>query len=246
MRRASWALLTAVILGVLAAAATAQDETAPLATDVRASVTPKRAGTEPAPRRAELHGSVAWSWTSADDPPRVESLALLLPRRLRYDARGRPMCSVKELDRKGREGCPRGSIIGRGTLTAEFDTTGRPPIRFLFFNGGGRTMHVFKRAEFPFVVEETSEARLVRTKRGRQRYKLNISLQFNKLMIAAWVPYHPLTFDFELGAPGVGRSVVSTTGCPSSGSHGLEAESRYSLRNGPDGSITARAKAPCR
>ena len=113
MRKTLIAALTALTALALAAVAIAQNPAPSI--DVKATVSPTKAGTKKKPKSEKLSLQIDNSRESKTSASKIE---ISFPKTLKLSTKGLKTCSVAKLDSQGKAVCPRGSAAGVGTADA--------------------------------------------------------------------------------------------------------------------------------
>lgn len=162
----------------------------------------------------------------ASRPPKgrfvLRRLDYLLPRSVAVNGRLFASCSVRTLNRAhgALRGCPRGSKIGRGTVSSRAVDLGgfRSRARLALFNGpGGRSITVNVNVETPALINTTVSARLRRLK-GASELTFVLPAALNTVLDGDLVTslVH-LTMGATRTVNGVRRGYVEAARCPRSG-----------------------------
>jgi hypothetical protein len=207
MRRlAALAVAVAVLAGGGAALALAQG-TSPITMTVDATVTPNKAGTKRHPQGVKLAITARFEIPEAYDPPLVDRVTVLFPKGGRYNGGKFPKCSATTLARKGVSGCPKGSIMGKGSGKAMADDVPTYP-RITIVNGGAKRVYFYTVMTNPARVQAPVVGKITKVG-GRYSYKLQAQIP-KSLQIVAGVPIvlHELTLSGGKG------DWLATTSCP--------------------------------
>jgi hypothetical protein len=183
MRKPAAVGVVGSLLGASAAAAMAASLTP--TTAAFPSSAPLTAGSSRHPQGLRLTVDLGWHSGSAANQPILTRLDIWFPRGSRYNGARYPICSVQTLDRSGPAGCPKGSIMGRGTGTAYADTTiTRPSITVV--NGGANALYFYTVLNNPARVQEPVIGHIARV-HGNFTYHLSATIPQN-LQVVAGVP----------------------------------------------------------
>ena len=178
MRRLAILAVAATALAGGSALAFAQS-TSPITMTVDATVTPNKAGTEKNPQGVKLAFTARFEIPVSYDPPLVDKVTVLFPKGGLYNGAKHPKCSETTLERRGVSGCPKGSIMGKGSGKAMADDVPTYP-KVTIVNGGARRVFFYTvmtnpaRVQAPVVGKITKLAAASRTgsrrrSRGRSR-----------------------------------------------------------------------------
>jgi hypothetical protein len=204
-------LAGAIPLVVLALAGPAGAQTGADQTEltVKAKVTPSKAGTKRNPQPVRLRVRAAWDHPAGLERPVIARAFAWFPRGSLYNGRKYPRCSYRTLARKGPDGCPRRSKMGRATGLAYADRIRTKP-RIVIVNGGPRKVWLYTTLYRPALVREPVPM-YVRKTRGRWAYKTRIVVP-EVLQVVAGVPIALASFRANAGR----GDWLATTGCPKS------------------------------
>lgn len=206
MRRiAALAVALAVVAGG-SAIAFAQG-TSPITMTVDAKVTPNKAGTKKRPQGVKLAVTARFDIPEAYDPPLVDRVTVLFPKGGLYNGAEYPKCSETTLARKGVSGCPKGSIMGKGSGKAMADDVPTYP-KVTIVNGGAKRVYFYTVMTNPARVQAPVVGKITRMS-GQYSYKLQAQIP-QSLQIVAGVPIvlHELTLSGGKG------NWLATTYCP--------------------------------
>ena len=206
MRRLVIAAVCLVALAGGSALALAQS-TSPITMTVDATVTPNKAGTTKHPQGVKLAFTARFEIPEAYDPPLVDKVTVLFPKGGLYNGAKYPRCSQNTLARKGVSGCPKGSIMGKGSGKAMADDVPTYP-RITIVNGGARRVYFYTVMTNPARVQAPVVGKITKLN-GRWSYRLEAEIP-ESLQIVAGVPIvlHELTMSAGRG------DWLATTSCP--------------------------------
>lgn len=234
MRRLATVVVGLAVLGGGSALALAQS-TSPITMTVDATVTPSKAGTKQRPQGVRLAFTAKFSIPEAYDPPLVDQVTVLFPKGGLYNGAKFPKCSVSTLSRKGVSGCPKRSIMGKGSGKAMADQVPTFP-KITIVNGGARRVYFYTVMTNPARVQAPIVGRITKL-RGKWSYGLEARIP-KSLQIVAGVPIvlHELTMS-------AGRKDwLATTSCPDDRKWPYHAEGLFT--NGE--TIVYDDSVPCR
>jgi hypothetical protein len=206
MRRLAALAVAVAAVGGGAAAALAQ-QTSPITMTVDAKVTPNKAGTKQRPQGVKLAVTAKFDIPEAYDPPLVDRVTVLFPKGGLYNGAKYPKCSKTRLARKGVSGCPKGSIMGKGSGKAMADDVPTYP-KVTIVNGGAKRVYFYTVMTNPARVQAPIVGRITKL-RGRYSYKVQADIP-KSLQIVAGVP----TVLHELTLSGGKGDWLATTSCP--------------------------------
>jgi hypothetical protein len=95
-------------------------------------------GAEPTarrPRPVTLDVGLRWELPKDEERITLQRLVMRFPRGAVYNGGRTPACAEERIARKGPSGCPKGSIVGRGSAKADADLAATRP-RITVVNGG--------------------------------------------------------------------------------------------------------------
>lgn len=239
MRKVAAAGIAAVLAVASAGAALAQTSGGWPDVQVKATVSPQRAGTPRHPQSVKLKTVFHWAELGAASQPIVIGFKILFPKGSLYNGAKTTKCSLAILDRRGPGGCPAASIVGSGSGTAYADTTiTRPQITVV--NGGASTVYFYTVLNNPARVQEPVIGHISRM-RGKWAYELSVTVPQN-LRLVAGVPIELTSLSVSAGK----GSWLATTGC-SGGRWPFQATTTYENPNtNATGSATDASSTPCR
>jgi hypothetical protein len=206
MRRLAMLLVGLALLGGGSAIALAQS-TSPITMTVDATVTPNKAGTKKHPQGVKLAFTAKFQIPEAYDPPLVDKVTVLFPKGGLYNGARYPKCSENTLARKGVTGCPKASVMGKGTAKAMADDVPTYP-KITIVNGGAKRVYFYTVMTNPARVQVPVVGKITKLS-GRWSYRLEARIP-KSLQIVAGVPIvlHELTMSGGKG------DWIATTSCP--------------------------------
>jgi hypothetical protein len=172
-----------------------------------AKVTPDKPGTKKKPRGVKLKIDVHWDTPGDVEKPVVQRATIMFPKGSKYNGGKFPKCSANTMSRKGINGCPKGSIMGKGSGKAMADDVPTYP-KVTIVNGGAKRVYFYTVMTNPARVQAPVVGKVTRLG-GRYSYKLEAQIP-KSLQIVAGVPIvlHELTLS------GGKRDWIATTSCP--------------------------------
>lgn len=204
MRRVAIGCICGIFVGASLAIALVRPAAPELTVKQAAALT---AGSRKHPQGLRLTTTFGWQGLPASQEPIVTGFDLWFPKGSVYNGAHYPRCSVVILDRAGPTGCPKDSIMGRGTGTAYADTTiTRPAITVV--NGGANVVYFYTVLNNPARVQEPIAGRITRL-RGDFTYHLHATIPEN-LRIVAGVPIELTSLTITAGR----GSWLATTNSP--------------------------------
>lgn len=244
MRKLAVLGLTGLVTVAVTAVALAQTSGTFPSVTVRATVSPKKAGTPRHPQGVRLTTLFNWQTLGAANQPIVTQFHVLFPKGSLYNGAHTPTCSVSTLNRSGPSGCSKASIMGSGTGTAYADTTLTHPA-ITVVNGGASVVYFYTVLNNPARVQEPVVGHISRMS-GRWAYSLSVTVPQN-LRIVAGVPIELTSLSVNAGK----GSWLETTGCGPGGHWPYQVTTDYENPNlapgapGATGSATANSSTPC-
>jgi hypothetical protein len=203
---------------------------------VDAEVIPNKAGTPKDPQGVKIRASVEFLYPEGYEPQPVDRGFVLFPKGSLYNGDDYPKCTKRLLDRKGPDGCPKGSFMGSITGDAYADTVVTHP-RIKVFNGGTKLALAHVTLYNPALVKETVPVRIAKLNGPKWRYKASASIP-ESLQIVAGIPIAPKELHGTIGR----GKWLATTFCPKS--RRWEYEGKAFFADGT--SVTHRDSVPCR
>jgi hypothetical protein len=201
--------VTGLIVAVGAGAAVAQSTTTPGWPSVKVSptVSPNKAGTRKHPQGVKLKAVFNWQTLGESSQPIVTGFFLEFPKGSQFNGGHIKTCSVGTLNSAGPGGCPKASIMGKGSGTAYADTTLTHPA-ITVVNGGRSTVYFYTVLNNPARVQEPVIGH-IKKMGGKYSYSLSVTVPDN-LRIVAGVPIELTTLGVNAGK----GNWLATTGCP--------------------------------
>jgi hypothetical protein len=195
-------------LAALAALAVAQD-TVPIELSIDAKVVPNKAGTAKHPQAVRIESHAYITIPEGYDPPLVDTVDVWFPKGGLYNGHKYPKCSQNVLARRGPPGCPKGSIMGRGTGTATADDVFTYP-KITVVNGGRAKVFFYTVLTNPARVRMPVLGRLTKPG-GRWSYRLHTRIP-RTLQVVAGIPIVLRELHIKAGDPR--KDWIATTSCP--------------------------------
>lgn len=196
----------AVVLAVAASAAFAQEIQTTFTID--AQVTPNQAGTPKKPQGVKVEASARFTSPEGFDPPIVTHGYALFPRAGDYNPQLFPRCSEAVLNRRGPEGCPKGSHIGSARASAYADDIITYP-KIEIYNGGRNVAWAYVTLYQPALVQMPVAARIEEIPSGKWKYKVSVKVP-EVLQIVAGVPIAARSIKGWVGK----GNLITTFSCP--------------------------------
>jgi hypothetical protein len=223
MRRTGLGLLAVAVLAVAlgAGALALAQELVPVKISAVVKVTPNKAGTPRHPQGVRVDVTTNIDIPDDYDPPLVQTVDVWFPKGGLYNGRKFPACAQSVISRRGVAGCPKGSIMGRGSAKARADTVFTYP-RITIVNGGQSKVYFYTVLQVPARVSQAVVASITKLKSPRWSYRAHAKIPRN-LQIVAGIP---LRFDQLRLAAGRG-DWIATTSCPRDHRWRYHAEARF-------------------
>jgi hypothetical protein len=139
------------------------------------------------PRDVTLDVGLAWRTTGDGERRTLQRLVMLFPPGAVYHGARTPSCSLERISGDGPAGCPKGSIVGRGTVDADADLAATTA-RITVVNGGARRVWFYTQMTNPAVVDVPVEGR-IRRLGGRWSYELTVDVP-GQLQVVAGTPIY--------------------------------------------------------
>jgi len=228
-----WRAVTGVSLATLGiAAATAQ--AAPVSVDqkqdLNVTVKPSKAGTKKAPTPATL--GVTIRTENVDNPATTKTVSVFFGKGISFNNASFPTCSLKTINQqRSIRGCPKGSIVGRGTARA-IGFIGTPgsysmipeSLTVTAVNSTHNTLQLFVQGAAPLTVAAPITGKLVKAS-GKYGMRLNVTVPqaLREVIPGNWAPLVffkvsvKATTTVTKGGKKVKVPYVQTTSCPKGG-----------------------------
>jgi hypothetical protein len=218
-------------VALVAAPSGAQDPPVTTVT-AEAKVTPAKPGTKKKPRGVKLKVDVHWDTPGDVEKPVVQKATVMFPKGSKYNGGKFPKCSANTMARKGINGCPKGSIMGKGSAVAYADTVMTYP-KITVVNGGRKSVYLWTVMTNPARVQAPVPGKITKAG-GKFAYKLELTVP-RSLQIVAGVPIALKDFSISAGK----QDWLATTGCPG-GEWPFEGETFFD--NGTSSTFASSAK----
>jgi hypothetical protein len=200
---------TIVLGGLLAAGAASvaiAQSSSSTVLNVKAAVSPSKAGTKKHPQGVKLTIKTTWTTSGDQDKPVIQRAVVLFPKGSLYNGAKYPKCSQTVLARKGPKACPKGAIMGTGTGSAFADTVLTHP-HITIVNGGATRTYLYTVLDNPARVQAPVPGVITKMS-GKWAYKLTLTVP-QSLQIVAGVPIALRDLTFHAGR----KDWLATTGC---------------------------------
>lgn len=236
--------LAAIAMALPAAPAAAQDKPVTKFAS-KARVKPMKAGTKRNPQGVKIVGVLRFrTITQGVEPPIVTGGTVLLPKHGRYRGGRYRKCSKRTLNRRGPRGCPRKSIMGKGSGVAFADNVDAEP-EVVFVNGGAKRIWAYTTLYNPAFVQEPIAINVRRIRHRRWGYKVSFRVP-RVLQVVAGVPVTLRKFRYAIGRRPYARNYIVTIGCPRSKRYPYRAIASYLYSDGTRARSATRSSVPCR
>ncbi len=157
---------------------------------------PLTAGSPRHPQGLQLRMTFGWTGLTQPDQPLITGIDVWFPKGSVYNGGSYPRCSLRTLDVRGPEGCPRGAIMGKGSGVAFADTTLTRP-RITVVNGGPREVYFYTVLNNPARVQEPVVGHITPA-HGDFSYHLSATIP-ESLRVVAGVPIELTSLSFSAG-----------------------------------------------
>lgn len=237
-------LIAMAVVGAAATAgpATAQERLPETELTAKFWATPNKAGTKRDPRGVRIQAVAKIKSEPGFERPIMTGLDIKVGKGLVWNSDDYVKCSKRVLDRKGPEGCPPKSIVGRADLTAWADNVVTHP-DVVFVNAGWKQTFAYATLYQPALVQETIVVH--RTKLSGEWSHLETIRVPKHLQVVAGVPIQVAGAKVDGGAKPYAREYVASTSCPEGGWK-YEVTSYYLYPTGATDKDVFAGSAPCR
>lgn len=144
-----------------------------------------RAPSKKHPRAAKVDFTMEWGSSGDDFAGTLQSIKVLFPKGSVYNGGKFPKCAKSTLDFRGVEGCPKRSIMGHGTGTADADGNATHP-KITVVNGGRDTVFFYTTMTNPALVQKAVVGH-IKKRSGTWAYELTTEVP-PELQIIAGIP----------------------------------------------------------
>jgi hypothetical protein len=205
---------------------------------VDATVSPNKAGTNKKPQPVKLKVKVHWETAVEVEKPVTQSATVFFPPGSLYNGAKHPKCSQNVLARKGPAGCPKGSVMGKGSGVAYADDVYTKP-QITVVNGGKSAVYLYTVMTNPARVKAPVPGKITKLSSGPWAYKLELTVP-RTLQNVAGVPIALRDVSVTAGK----GDWLATTSCPA------DKQWRYEVETFFAAPVTGSAKyadsVPCR
>ena len=203
------AVAALAVAAVEVAPTIAQDE-GPTTLKVDATVSPNNGGSKKKPQGHKIKVRIDVTTTGDVEHPIVQSGDVFFPKGSLYNGGKYPKCSKATLSRSGPSGCPKKSIMGKGSGSANADTVEAGP-KVVVVNGGKNTVWFYVTLQRPARVRAPVEGKLTKPG-GKWAYKLHFDVP-QSLQVVAGVPITLNYLTVEAGGKSWAKDWLATTSC---------------------------------
>lgn len=245
MHKAAGPLALVAVGAIVVASAMAQDapanrDQAKARFSATVKATPSKAGTRQHPQGVTISATGKIATGRGVDPPILTGIDLFLGRGIAWNGGEYATCSKAVLDRKGPEGCPRGSIVGGLTASARAGAIATRP-QVTFVAGGAKRIYAYTRFDYPARVRETI---VIKTTAANRRYTGKLRVP-KHLQVVAGIPIQTTRMKLTIGGRPYAQDYIATTSCPQGG---WKFKATVHLRYDPTGQTdrdTVSGSIPC-
>ena len=241
MRKYLIAVLAAVLSLAVTSVAMAQN-TDPSAPDVKATVSPAKAGKKTRPKNSTLKLFVKNNRTDAT----VSSITVFVAKNVKLNGKGFKFCSASKLNSQGKTACPAGSKAGSGTANAVVGPD-RVPLKFTVDAYiGSRNSIIFYTQQVGGTVRKALVGK-VKKASGKFGSKIVIKIDEDLQQPAPSVFSSLVDLRTTIKAKRGKNYLVSTTGCPRDKKHrfGVKFSFNPNTTFPATGSVTGTTDTPC-
>jgi hypothetical protein len=243
LRKYLIAALAAVLSLAVAGIAVAQNpDPSATAPDVKATVSPAKAGKKSKPKNSTLKLFVKNNRTDAT----VDSITVLVAKNIKLNGKGFKFCTAAKLNAKGKTACPAGSKAGSGTAHAVVGP-GRVPLTFTVdAYVGSKSSIIFYTQQKGGTVRKALTGKVSKTS-GKYGSKIVIKIDEDLQQPAPGVFSSLVDLNTTIKAKRGKNFLVSSTGCPKDKKH------RFGVKFGfapnatfpATGSVSGVTDSPC-
>ena len=248
MRKSLVAALAAPTVLVMATVAFAQNPAPSI--EVKATISPTKAGTKKKPKSEKVSLQIDNSRESKTSASKIE---ISFPKTLKLSTKGLKTCSVAKLDSQGKASCPRGSAAGVGTADALVNPQSDNPASLKFnvttFVAGKNLLAFYLEQQGNDSGVQQALPAKITTVKGSKVFgqKITISIPANLQQPAPGV-YSTLTqIKNSLGLKSGKHALLTSIGCPKTREHPIGVKISYVPNPTPPAASSASSVdgAPC-
>ena len=215
MRKSLVAALAAPTVLVMATVAFAQNPAPSI--EVKATVSPTKAGTKKKPKSEKISLQIDNSRESKTSASKIE---ISFPKTLKLSTKGLKTCSVAKLDSQGKASCPRGSAAGVGTADALVNPQSDNPASLKFnvttFVAGKNLLAFYLEQQGNDSGVQQALPAKITTVKGSKVFgqKITISIPANLQQPAPGVYSTLIQIKNSLGLKSGSNALIKSIGCP--------------------------------
>jgi len=239
LRKYLIAALAAVLSLAVTSVALAADPSAP---DVKATVSPAKAGTKSKPKNSTLKLFVKNNRTDAT----VSTITVFVAKNIKLNGNGFKYCSAAKLNSRGKSACPRGSKAGSGTAHAVVGP-GRVPLKFTVdAYVGSKSSIIFYTQQVGGTVRKALVGKVSKAG-GKYGSKIVIKIDEDLQQPAPFVYSSLVDLNTTIKGKRGNHFLVSSNGCPRNKKHAFGV--KFGFTPNPTfpatGSVSGVTSSPC-
>ena len=247
MRKTLIAALTALTALALAAVALAQT---PPSIEVKATISPSKAGTKTTPKSEKINLQID---NNRDSKTSASKIEISVAKTLKLSTKGLKTCSVSKLDAQGKAACPTGSVAGLGTAEALLNPTSANPASLKFnvttFVAGKNLLAFYLEQQGTDSGVQQALPAKITTISGNKAYgqKITINIPANLQQPAPGVYSALIQIKNSLGLKSGKNALIKSIGCPKTREHPIGVKVSYVPNPNPPAASSASSVdgAPC-
>lgn len=239
MRKYLIAALAAVLSLAVTSVALAADPSAP---DVKATVSPAKAGKKSKPKNSTLKLFVKNNRTDAT----VSSITVFVAKNVKLNGKGFKYCTAAKLNSQGKAACPAGSKAGSGTAHAVVGP-GRVPLKFTVdAYVGSKNSIIFYTQQVGGTVRKALVGKVSKAG-GKYGSKIVIKIDEDLQQPAPFVYSSLVDLNTTIKGKRGKHFLVSTNGCPRSKKHAFGVKFGFTPNSTfpATGSVSGVTSSPC-
>jgi len=239
LRKYLIAALAAVLSLAVTSVALAADPSAP---DVKATVSPAKAGTKSKPKNSTLKLFVKNNRTDAT----VSSITVFVAKNVKLNGKGFKYCTAATLNSRGKSACPAGSKAGSGTAHAVVGP-GRVPLKFTVdAYVGSKSSIIFYTQQVGGTVRKALVGKVSKAG-GKYGSKIVIKIDEDLQQPAPFVYSSLVDLNTTIKGKRGNHFLVSSNGCPRNKKHAFGV--KFGFTPNPTfpatGSVSGVTSSPC-
>jgi hypothetical protein len=241
LRKYLIAALAAVLSLAVTSVAMAQN-TDPSAPDVKATVSPAKAGKKTRPKNSTLKLFVKNNRTDAT----VSSITVFVAKNVKLNGNGFKYCSAAKLNSRGKSACPAGSKAGSGTAHAVVGP-GRVPLKFTVdAYVGSKSSIIFYTQQVGGTVRKALVGKVSKAG-GKYGSKIVIKIDEDLQQPAPFVYSSLVDLNTTIKGKRGSHFLVSTNGCPRNKKHAFGVKFGFTPNSTfpATGSVSGVTSSPC-